>query len=428
MSEHYQQSAKRARTQRDHGRGRGATPRPARGRRSGWTRPVWRPSPDREFHLSHATTAPTGDPVPTSVNTEPSPAPVPPASPKQVDPAPPQLQGSWAEHMEFEERQYSVVKTKTPRGARPSKPSTTTSAVTSSEPHDQSSRPTQGERRAPLREQALQSAGPPQVVTPAQQGPPLQERTPEGLAVDHRSQYEQLLALITGSGQVEMQGPSTSARTTAPTSVPISSTTLFDPRTTDQLTDRQFRTVFDYIHTSNILRAQIEALEVPPRKVTPARSEDYERAAQIVHLIKTLQRLAAATTSSFHNLATMLGRSNPLQFRYGVLMGWIHELTHSISSIDANIHQLYELTVPRFLDWSNDQNYFRSTLQLFHITPESLTETIQFASTVSAHAIRMMRVVEAHQLLLVLHHRVGNVTEADREYASTTRPDMPEAP
>ncbi|VDP64408.1 unnamed protein product [Heligmosomoides polygyrus] len=102
---------------------------------------------------------------------------------------------------------------------------------------------------------------------------------------------------------------------------------------------------------------------------------------------------------------------------YTVLMGWIHELVHSIALLNDYTYQLNHITVPRLLDWAKDRDYFRATLQLFRVTERTISDAIQFASAVVAHAIRMIRVVEAHQLLLVLHEGVGVITNDDQQYA-----------
>ncbi|KAL6726139.1 hypothetical protein Aduo_008141 [Ancylostoma duodenale] len=106
-------------------------------------------------------------------------------------------------------------------------------------------------------------------------------------------------------------------------------------------------------------------------------------------------------------------------------MGWIHELTHGITAISVHKDQPNETILPRLLDWSSDQNYFRATLQLFHITQSTITETLQFTSAISAHATRMIRILEAHQMAHMMSKRRLRVTEADEHYRFTSRVAWP---
>ncbi|VDO80967.1 unnamed protein product [Heligmosomoides polygyrus] len=142
----------------------------------------------------------------------------------------------------------------------------------------------------------------------------------------------------------------------------------------------------------------------------------------------TVEELTAATeaTHSFHNLAVLLRRGSPLRYSYTVLMGWIHEMTYQVTSINVQRDQLTELVLPRLLTPSSQQDYFRNTLQLFNITEDLFRESLQYASAVTAHATRMIRVLEAYQMLQVLHHRVTPHDEEDAEYTHLMQANMPE--
>ncbi|KAK6030398.1 hypothetical protein OSTOST_03482 [Ostertagia ostertagi] len=149
------------------------------------------------------------------------------------------------------------------------------------------------------------------------------------------------------------------------------STLNVEPYTVEELTARQFRSVFDYITQNNLLRDRVRNIQIPDKESTPTRPSDYEAVAKIVHTLQTLLELVQQTTKSFHNLAVILVRRLPMDFRFTHLMGWIHELTHGITSITVNRDILQELTLPRLFQWSRDQNYFRATLQLFNVTEET---------------------------------------------------------
>ncbi|KAK6017058.1 zinc knuckle [Ostertagia ostertagi] len=203
------------------------------------------------------------------------------------------------------------------------------------------------------------------------------------------------------------------------------STFQVEPYTVEELTARQFRTVFDYITTNNVLRDRIRNITVPDRETTPARPSDFELVSRIVHLLQTLLEIVQHTTQSFHNLAVILVRRQPLEIRYTHLMGWIHELTHSTTAMTVNRDQLQELILPRLLQWSHDQDYFRATLQLFGITEDTLREILMHSSAVHAHATRMIRVLEAHQMVHIFNRRRVRVTSEDEEYRLNSAVSMP---
>lgn len=243
----------------------------------------------------------------------------------------------------------------------------------------------------------------------------------EAIFRHNQNHYNELLALILGQQQRTSGDPGVTA-----SPPPSSSTTYIDPRSTEELTASQFRTVLQYINSNNVLRDQITSLRIPPRETTPARDEDYVAAAHIVELLQTTQKLGAATIQTFHNVATLLARHHPLKFRYCTLMAWIHELLHSITAISVHTNQLNEIALPKLFDWSQNQNYFRGTLQIFNITEASVKEALQFAAAVSAYAIRMIRVLEAHQLLHALHCQRVPATDTDKQYAIETLMSTPE--
>ncbi|KAL6726140.1 hypothetical protein Aduo_008142 [Ancylostoma duodenale] len=228
----------------------------------------------------------------------------------------------------------------------------------------------------------------------------------------------------TGSNQPLRPNPSVTSITPCP-KVTNFTTLQTEPRTVEELTAGQLKAVFQYITTSNTLREQVRALVIPPKESTPTRPREYHDVARIVFLLQTLQQLGENMTKSFHDLAVLLVRNQPLEFRYTHLMGWIHELTHGITAISVHKDQPNETILPRLLDWSSDQNYFRATLQLFHITQSTITETLQFTSAISAHATRMIRILEAHQMAHMMSKRRLRVTEADEHYRFTSRVAWP---
>ncbi|VDP21197.1 unnamed protein product [Heligmosomoides polygyrus] len=199
-----------------------------------------------------------------------------------------------------------------------------------------------------------------------------------------------------------------------------------DMGTVEELTASQFPTVFDYIVSNNVLRELVKHLELPPRETTQVRTEDHEAAAQIIHSLRLTLNAATEATHSFHNLAVLLGRDSPLRYSYTVLMGWIHELTYQITSIIIQRDQLTELVLPRLLTPSSQQDYFRNTLQLFNITEDLFRESLQYVSAVTAHATRMIRVLQAHQMLQALHYRATPHSKEDTYYTYLMQANMPE--
>ncbi|VDP43371.1 unnamed protein product, partial [Heligmosomoides polygyrus] len=266
-------------------------------------------------------------------------------------------------------------------------------------PRAASPTPIQKEGKVPSAPQ--QPAAPP-LEEPSQAGATGQETPREETisAADH-PRYKELLALL--RIRLNSGAPSDNSATAAQSSAASSSAT--DTRSTHQLTETGFRTVFDYININNLLRPNIEALKIPVKEVTPSRRADYEAVARIVELLRSMQELSTTTTQRFHNLGVLMTLVDPLQFRYTVLMGWIHELVHRVALLNDYTYQLNHITVPRLLDWAEDRDYFLR---------------------VRGRSPRMIRVVEAHQLLLVLHAGVGVITNEDQQYAVNSSLPIPE--
>ncbi|VDP51716.1 unnamed protein product [Heligmosomoides polygyrus] len=329
---------------------------------------------------------------------------------------PVEIRGSWAEEMEADSAA-------TGRGPNHPLPQSSTQGTSAVHRTDEEPQLVNTERTGSPNAASTQPSSPIQLPETSQQLDEQADREiwREAIFRNNQKHYNELLTLI-----LVKQQHTSGTRTSTPPPIPHTSTTAIDPRSTDELTASQFRTVLHYISTNNVLRDEIAGLRVLPRESTPARDEDYVAAAHIVELLQSIQKLGAATIQSFHNVATSLARNHPFKFRYCTLMGWIHELSHGITAISVHTNQLSEIALPKLLDWANNQNYFRATLQIFRITEFSLRETLQFASAVSAHATRMIRVLEAHQLLHALHHQLLPATDADKQYAIETLPGMPE--
>ncbi|KAK6057218.1 hypothetical protein COOONC_05265 [Cooperia oncophora] len=130
-------------------------------------------------------------------------------------------------------------------------------------------------------------------------------------------------------------------------------------------------------------------------------------------------------TSSFHDLAILLVGRQPSDIRYTHLMGWIQELHHSITAISVNRDQLQELIIPRLLSWSKDQDHFRATLQLFNISEDIIKEILLHSSAVTAHATRMIRVLETHQMVHFMNKRKVLVTTEDEQYRLDSAVSLP---
>ncbi|KAK6019833.1 hypothetical protein OSTOST_14523, partial [Ostertagia ostertagi] len=79
-----------------------------------------------------------------------------------------------------------------------------------------------------------------------------------------------------------------------------------EPYTVEELTARQFRTVFDYITTNNILRDRVRASLFQTKR-------RHQRVPQTTKIVQH-------TTQSFHNLAVILVRRQPLEIRFTHLM------------------------------------------------------------------------------------------------------------
>ncbi|PIO65887.1 hypothetical protein TELCIR_12418, partial [Teladorsagia circumcincta] len=59
------------------------------------------------------------------------------------------------------------------------------------------------------------------------------------------------------------------------------STLNVEPYTVEELTARQFRTVYDYITKNNLLRDRVRNIQIPDKESTPTRPSDYEAVAKV---------------------------------------------------------------------------------------------------------------------------------------------------
>ncbi|VDO37835.1 unnamed protein product [Heligmosomoides polygyrus] len=126
----------------------------------------------------------------------------------------------------------------------------------------------------PVQKEGKAPAAPEPPVVPPRKEPAQVGATGQGtsreeptLAADY-PRYQELLALL----QIRLNtgAPSDSSATAAQSSAAASS----DARSTHQLTETGFRTVFDYINVNNLLRPSIAALKIPVKEVTPSRRAD----------------------------------------------------------------------------------------------------------------------------------------------------------
>ncbi|VDO40276.1 unnamed protein product, partial [Heligmosomoides polygyrus] len=204
-------------------------------------------------------------------------------------PTAPQLQGSWAEQMEAETSIQS-------QQARREADSQVSPALVSSAKRPRATAPT------PVQKEGKAPAAPEPPVASPRKEPAQVGTTGQGTAREEPTlaanypRYQELLALL----QIRLNtgAPSDSSATAAQSSAAASS----DARSTHQLTETGFRTVFDYINVNNLLRPSIAALKIPVKEVTPSRRADYESVARIVELLRFMQELSTTTTQRFHNL------------------------------------------------------------------------------------------------------------------------------
>ncbi|KAL6733058.1 hypothetical protein Aduo_003745 [Ancylostoma duodenale] len=97
-------------------------------------------------------------------------------------------------------------------------------------------------------------------------------------------------------------------------------------------------------------------------------------------------------------------------------MACIHELQHTFNGI---------LLLPCFLQSAGSQDYLRATLEIFHVTEDVLREALAFSSAVSAHATRLIRILEAYQLEHVAQQHQQDMTPLDEDYQRLFQTSMP---
>ncbi|EYC17955.1 hypothetical protein Y032_0029g1977 [Ancylostoma ceylanicum] len=106
-------------------------------------------------------------------------------------------------------------------------------------------------------------------------------------------------------------------------------------------------------------------------------------------------------------------------------MAWIHELQHTVTGISVQRDLLQELLLPRFIQFTGSQDYLRATLEIFNATEDVLREALTFSSVVSAHATRLIQILEAYQMEHVAQQHQQDMTPLDEDYQRLTQISMP---
>ncbi|KAK6758340.1 hypothetical protein RB195_015887 [Necator americanus] len=188
------------------------------------------------------------------------------------------------------------------------------------------------------------------------------------------------------------------------------------PHTVEELTAHQLRVVYEYIARTNSIRSQIPSLVENPPEVEMTPEVEREQVGRIVHYVRQLKTICDSAILAFQNVGTLIVCKPAHQIRYTVLMAWIHELQHFITAITVQRDLLQELMLPRFLSPAGDQDYMRATLEVFHVTEDVLREALMSSAAISAHATRLIRTLEAFQLMHVLYHQHRYTTPLDEDY------------
>ncbi|KAL6730832.1 hypothetical protein Aduo_001765 [Ancylostoma duodenale] len=236
----------------------------------------------------------------------------------------------------------------------------------------------------------------------------------------------QLAAINTSTAQTSTASLLASFHALNPyVSVTDHSTASLLPYTVEELTTLQLRLVFNYISSTNIARSQIAQLVDLPEGADNAPMEERTLAARVVHILRQLSNISQNTLHSFRDLGALLAAQNASNIRYTVLMAWIHELQHTVTGISVQRDLLQELLPPRFLQSAGSQNHQRATLEIFHVTEDVLREALAFSSAVSAHATRLIRILEAYQLEHVAQQHQQDMTPLDEDYQRLFQTSMP---
>ncbi|VDP12772.1 unnamed protein product [Heligmosomoides polygyrus] len=118
---------------------------------------------------------------------------------------------------------------------------------------------------------------------------------------------------------------------------------------------------------------------------------------------------------------------NPAHKELQPPIGWTQSLICPIQLPETSqqLDEQADTEIWREAIFRNNQKLYNELLSLILGEQQrtSGTQTLQFASAVSAHATRMIRVLEDHHLLHALHHQLLPATDADKQYAIEMLPE-----
>ncbi|CAJ0609000.1 unnamed protein product [Cylicocyclus nassatus] len=176
------------------------------------------------------------------------------------------------------------------------------------------------------------------------------------------------------------------------------------PHTVEELTAAQLRKVFDFIATG-----PTHVTPQPPTDPALLTTSQQQQAATVVYHLRQLDDALQCATSIFLNVQTFLLCSAP-HASTGII-------THRDLISDALLPNLFARSQP-FLD----------ALTSFDVSETLITEKSTAASAAVAHATRLMRTLEYHQLNYGMTRRKETFSAIDEEYIRLATLPEPEQP
>ncbi|VDN30266.1 unnamed protein product, partial [Cylicostephanus goldi] len=190
------------------------------------------------------------------------------------------------------------------------------------------------------------------------------------------------------------------------------------PHTVEELTAAQLRKVFNFIAT-----APARAIPQAPADSSLLTTTQQQQAATVVYHLRQLDDALQCATSIFLNVQTFLFCSVKVEVKYVKFMAYIHALQHASTGIITHRDLISDALLPNLFARSQP---FLDALSTLGISETLITEKSMAASAVVAHATRLIRILEYHQLSHVMTRQKEKFAAVDEEYRRLAIPPEPE--
>ncbi|CAJ0593911.1 unnamed protein product [Cylicocyclus nassatus] len=168
------------------------------------------------------------------------------------------------------------------------------------------------------------------------------------------------------------------------------------PHTVEELIAAQLRRVFAFITTSGC--TQLEPQAADTTLLTP---EQQRHIARIVFHMRKLAAVLDCANKIFLNTQTLLLRTDKASISYARYMAYIHVIQHIITGITVDRDIISEALLSHFFTRLQS---FLDALVGYQISESVIMEKLMAASAAVAHATRLTRTLEYHQMDFVMTH------------------------